>query len=334
MQANASSTVVTSREQAQAIIDKYSVFVFDIDGVVYLHEKPIPHAAETLLWLQNTLKKRLFFVTNNATRLRGAILSKFTKILGIPHDTFSEKQFCTAASLVADYLHQVDTKKAYVIGEGVFTQELALRGVPFVDGTSEHEHCKVDEKQFHQMFVSPPPEIQAFDAVIVGYDKSFNMYKCLYAACILQTNGEKCKSFIAGNREQTARVGVNTLLPHAIVMVSAVEAALDNGRKAQVLCKPSAAIIDMILKQLENDDEEQQHFKYSKSDIVMIGDSLDADIALAENASIDSILVLSGKTTTVEASVAQQAKANSSLNNNTLHVMSHIGLLYELLHKS
>src|SRR5436189_1167086 len=63
------------------IADGYDAFLFDLDGVLYRGERPIPGAAETIASLRAS-GKRIAFVTNNSSRTPDAI-SRHLVSLGI-----------------------------------------------------------------------------------------------------------------------------------------------------------------------------------------------------------------------------------------------------------
>ena len=56
--------------------------LFDMDGVLYNSEEPIPGAAETLAWVRNNKIPHLF-VTNTTSRSRDALAAKLARF-GIP----------------------------------------------------------------------------------------------------------------------------------------------------------------------------------------------------------------------------------------------------------
>ena len=63
----------------QTLVDKYDNFLFDLDGVVWEGDTVISGAPETLQYLRQA-GKRLFFVTNNATKSRESNKAKFDKL--------------------------------------------------------------------------------------------------------------------------------------------------------------------------------------------------------------------------------------------------------------
>ncbi len=77
--------------------------LFDMDGVLYNSEEPIPGAAETLVWLRERQIPYLF-VTNTTSRGRDALTEKLARF-GIPANPNEIMTPCEAA---ADWLHSQD----------------------------------------------------------------------------------------------------------------------------------------------------------------------------------------------------------------------------------
>ncbi len=73
--------------------------LFDMDGVLYNSDQPIPGAAETIRWVQECGIPHLF-VTNTTSRDRAALLAK---LCGFGIDAM-EHQILTPASAVAEWL--------------------------------------------------------------------------------------------------------------------------------------------------------------------------------------------------------------------------------------
>ena len=73
--------------------------LFDMDGVLYNSEEPIPGAAETLAWVRSR-EIPLLFVTNTTSRGRDALAAKLERF-GIPA---SPSQIMTPCEAAADWL--------------------------------------------------------------------------------------------------------------------------------------------------------------------------------------------------------------------------------------
>ena len=63
-------------------LPRYSAYVFDLDGTMYLGDALLPGAAETIARLR-TGGSKVLFLSNNPTRTRAQYAAKLTA-LGIP----------------------------------------------------------------------------------------------------------------------------------------------------------------------------------------------------------------------------------------------------------
>ena len=120
-------------------------------------------------------------------------------------------------------------------------------------------------------------DAEEVDAVLVGMDTSMNMYKLTFALACLK-NGAK---FYACNPDAYDKVGDRNI-PGAGCMVTQLEAA--SGVTPLVLGKPNKYAIETAI---------QEH-NLSKEESIMIGDRIDTDILLGQNADVDTCLVLTG----------------------------------------
>lgn len=151
------------------------VLIFDLDGVVYLGDTPIPGAIESL----NALAAQghsLYFLTNNSTRSRLTYVNKLTR-MGLP--TRAE-QVMTSAFATGLYLKSqgAEGKSVFVVGEEGLREEMAaigMRVLSLEDG-------------------SPA------DYVVAGLDRGFTYAKLQRAHHEITLNGA---IFVATNRDAT-----------------------------------------------------------------------------------------------------------------------------------
>jgi HAD superfamily hydrolase (TIGR01450 family) len=87
----------------ERLVDHYDLIIFDLDGVIYLIDKPIPGAAETVERL-HAEGKPLSFVTNNASR-RAADVAALLTGMGVPAEADEVLTSAgAAAAMLADRL--------------------------------------------------------------------------------------------------------------------------------------------------------------------------------------------------------------------------------------
>src|SRR5690349_2277495 len=138
-----------------------TVYVFDLDGVMYLGDTAIPFAAEAVARLRRA-GKQVYFLTNNSGRTRADYCEKLARVNGldVPEDRIFTSAYATALYLKAA---GAAGRRVFVIGEAGLAQELSdvggLRAVTVPD--------------------SVPPE--AIDYVAVGIDKQFTYDKLRFA---------------------------------------------------------------------------------------------------------------------------------------------------------
>ena len=243
----------------------YSVYVFDLDGVLYLGNTPIPHATEAIVRLQQA-GKALYFLTNNSGHTRADYSSKLASVNGL---SVSEDSIFTSAYATALYLKNSGAagRKVFVIGEPGLVQELS-------DTAGMIPVTTPDSVPFTDI-----------DYVVSGIDRQFSYDKLRFAhAAIAHGHAQ----FIATNRDATYPMECGTI-PGSGSLVAALATA--TGKDPLVIGKPETHAYFEILKAAG----------VSAENSVMIGDRLDTDIAVGNRAGAHTILVLTGVTSQQEA---------------------------------
>lgn len=200
-------------------LKKKELFLFDLDGVVYLGNEPIPGAKEVVETLRKK-NKRVYFLTNNSTRTRAKFRDKLIR-MGIQA---REAQIVTSAYATAQYLQQRSGSIVYVVGEEGLVNEFKAAGFQVFTGESSSD---------------------VIDYVVVGLDSYFNYQKLTNAMRAID-NGAK---FIATNNDPTLPTERGNL-PGAGTMVSALTAAVYH-EPMITIGKPNPFMVNLILK-LEN----------------------------------------------------------------------------------
>ncbi|KAJ5768532.1 4-nitrophenylphosphatase [Penicillium manginii] len=116
-------------------LDKFDVFLFDCDGVLWSGDHCFPGTVETLELLRNN-GKQVVFVTNNSTKSRADYCKKLEG-LGIPSTVEEVFSSSYSSSIYISRILQLpaNKRKVYVIGETGIEQELRSENVPFIGGT-------------------------------------------------------------------------------------------------------------------------------------------------------------------------------------------------------
>ncbi len=243
------------------------VVIFDLDGVLYRGDQPLPGAVETVERLRRS-GRRVIYATNNSTRTREEYVRRL-RGFGLPADL---DDVVTSAYATARYLQDqgLRPKDALVIGADGFRAELRAAGV------LAGEHA-----------VRPFAEAggSAADMVLVGLDQSFTYDKLAEAQRALLAGAP----FIAANKDLTYPVE-GRLLPGAGTVVAAIEAA--TGRTAVCVGKPEPYMFQEALRRTGA----------SGSEAVVVGDSVRTDVLAAHRVGALGVLILTGVTT--EASLS------------------------------
>ncbi len=199
-----------------AAVERYSDFLLDLDGVIYLNQEPIPDAVEFISRLRK-MGKGVLFLTNNSKYTRSEYREKLSG-MGIES---SDDDFMTASVATASFLEEnydLDHKSVYHIGgRGL---EEALRGT--------------------RLRLLAGEEGTGADFVVVGWDTELT-YDKLRIACLALHAGAV---FIATNSDATFPAP-DGLWPGAGSIVSALETAA--GREALVVGKPNVYMLQAAL---------------------------------------------------------------------------------------
>ena len=199
---------------------------------------------------------QLVFLTNNSTRTRKEYALKLSRIL---ESEITPDQIITSGYSAAEWLRKTKPgSKTIVIGEEGLVAELTMAGHTVL--TSDN-------------WISA-------DAVVIGLDRNLT-YRKLAAAHKAIVNGAL---FVATNRD-TSYPDVEETVPGAGSIVSLLETS--TGKKPIVDAgKPNKWILELALAKI----------RFPRNEVVVIGDRIDTDIAMAKENGLDSILVLTGVT--------------------------------------
>jgi glycerol-1-phosphatase len=114
-----------------AIADRFAGFIIDLDGVVWVGDRPVPGAAETIGELRRR-GKRVLFVTNDPRSSRQEYAAKLTEH-GIPS---ARDDVLTAGAATAEVAAGAagEGARAFVVGSPALKREVQAAGLSVVDG--------------------------------------------------------------------------------------------------------------------------------------------------------------------------------------------------------
>ncbi|MBE2240597.1 MAG: HAD-IIA family hydrolase [Caldilineaceae bacterium] len=239
-------------------------FVFDLDGTVYLGESALPGSVEGIAELRRR-GKRVLFVSNKPLEPRTKYAAKLTR-LGIPT---AAEDVITSGYVLGHYLAQHQPAlRYYVIGEENLRTELRGHGLTILDEL---------DGQDAQEVIDP----QGIDAVVVAFDRTLDYRKLntayqalMRGAWFYATNGDKTCPMPGG------------AIPDAGGTIAALEAM--TGRRLQLLAgKPSTLTMEVALDRLG----------LAAARCMMVGDRLETDILMGQNAGMLTAVALTGVST-------------------------------------
>jgi NagD protein len=189
-------------------------YLFDLDGTIYLGEKLIPRARETIEKLKS-LSKKIVYLSNKPLQTREDYASKLTR-LGIP--TQPDEVINSSLVMARGLSREAPGATVYVIGEIPLIEELVRAGF------------RISEKA---------GEIQY---VIASFDRTFDYRKLNIALQALK----KGARFIATNPDRTCPVEEGEI-PDCAAVIGAVEGT--TGMKVEAIVgKPSDIMIRVAVK--------------------------------------------------------------------------------------
>lgn len=242
--------------------ERVRLVIFDLDGVVYRGDEPIPGAADLVAWLHEA-GVPVRFATNNSMVGRDGYVGRLGA-MGIPT---SVEEIVTSSSATVEHLHRhaPEVHRVMAIGAEGLREELAAAGFATTmagDVVAPASGGPLDE---------------AYDAVIVGLDPAFD-YARMATAMSAVAAGARLIATNADARYPTPA----GFLPGAGSIVAAIVAA--TGATPEVIGKPEPAMFRAIIEASGVDP----------SETVVIGDNPAADVVGARRAGCAAILVLTG----------------------------------------
>ena len=252
-------------DQANAI----DGFIFDLDGTLYLGERALPGAVETIAALRRR-GKHILFVSNKPLEPARAYAAKLSR-LGI---SATEQDIITSAYVLGYHLaHTAPGSRLYVVGEEYLVGELRSHGLQVVGELQDQDPKRV---------IDP----QGIDAVVVAFDRTLS-YRKLNTAYQALRHGAR---FFATNSDKTCPLPGGDI-PDAGATIAALEHI--TGRKLELLAgKPSSLMLQVAMQRM--------HLPPQRC--LMTGDRLETDIRMGQAAGMATAVVLTGVTQRADVS--------------------------------
>lgn len=244
------------------------LFLFDMDGTLYLGDNVYSGAIELMNDLP-ALGKKYIYLTNNSSRAGSDYITRLRR-LGFPCE---RENVFTSGMATGMYLNQRHPNASvYLAGTKAFYRELQSYGIKLVNDENGHT------------------DAAAVDVVVQGFDTEL-VYEKLDLACHFLRRGA---AFIAANPDWVCPMPDDEVLPDCGSICALLTAS--SGKEPTYIGKPNRNMVDVISEMTGVANEK----------ICCVGDRLYTDIAVAQNAGAVSVLVLSGETTREMADAAER----------------------------
>lgn len=254
--------------------------IFDLDGVIYLGTRLLPHATETVRRLERA-RWSVSFATNGTTSTRDDYRKRL-RSLGLDVDA---ARIVSGSSATAAHLARRANppRDVLLVGTDGFRAELRRAGIAVRDRTRELVRPGPPWIERSGARAAAPP-----DTVVVGLDPEFDYAVLAEAQWAVMQGAE----LVAGNRDP-AFPGEGRTWPGAGPIVAAIEVA--TGRAALCIGKPEPFLFEEAIRGVGP----------GAHPVVVIGDSTDSDVVAAHRAGAVAVLVLTGMTTERELDMAR-----------------------------
>ncbi len=246
---------------SEALTSTVKGIMLDLDGVLWRGDALLPRARETVI----ELKERgysLAYVSNNSSLGKKGMHQKF-QALDIPLD--DEELVLATQVLGRAIAKKLNRATVFLIGSKRFREDLEEHGLRVLDKPEEIDYLT--------------------DYVVVGGDREINYEKLTRALRCLKQGAK-----IAAPNVDLTFPDDGGLLPGNGPIVAAVS-AMAKRPPDLIVGKPEPHLLT----------EAMERMGLSPDQCIMVGDSLDTDIAAAQAAGVRSVLVLSGTTTEHDA---------------------------------
>lgn len=262
--------MINDRNEIKKILSEKELFVFDMDGTIYLSDKVFPEAVTFVKKLREKGKRILFF-TNNASRTPEFYMVRLSRMGFEP----KRSEIMTSGDVTAMYLaRECSGQSVYVMGTPELVKSFRKYGINVI--------C--DDEGHMEQGASADIAVSSFDTTLT-YEKLKNI-------CGLIRSGSR---FICTHPDFNCPTD-SGFIPDSGAIVAAITAS--TGISPEYFGKPEKSCMDTVSRELKTD----------KSKMIMIGDRLYTDIAAGRNSDVTALLVMTGETTAemLENSIEEQ----------------------------
>ncbi len=255
-------------DKAGALLRSKTLFIFDMDGTIYLGGNPFPFAVDFIKKLRGAGKRVLFF-TNNASHSPEFYMDKLTRLGFAP----SSEEILSSGNVTSAFLTRKRAgRTVYLLGTPELWDQFHADGVDLV--------CDREGK----------PDGRACDIVVTSFDTTLT-YEKLTVACDFIRNGAE---YLCTHPDYNCPTETG-FIPDSGAIAACVTAS--TGVSPVCFGKPYRETVEMI----------EEITGARRSEMCIFGDRLYTDIATGKNHGILSVLVLTGETTEADVAAAEEA---------------------------
>ena len=240
-----------------------TLFIFDMDGTIYLDDKPLPGAMEFIEKIKSDASKKYVYFTNNASKDPLTYINKLKKI-GFPTeisdiaDTSNISAVLTSADVLIKYLKLYrPNKSVYLLGTSYLEAMFRDSGI--------------------DLFY--PEEDASPDIVVSSFDTSLTYFK-LERACTYIRNGAE---WLTTHPDINCPVE-GGYIPDCGAINELIKSSTDKPLP-KAFGKPYGEVVEML----------EEIYKISRNEMVIFGDRLYTDIALGKTNGMLAVLLLTGE---------------------------------------
>ena len=253
-------------------LSKKKAFVCDLDGTLFMGPNPIVSAVDFVIENTKSGRFRYYYLTNNTSKCPEEYMKKIS-CANIP---VTPEQILTPLITLEAYIREKGYRSVYLIASEKVTAHLAAR---LADAEVKFEY----EPERNELIALTYDKELTYDKLAKA-TALWNMRNCEPSPmCPVRTENQTPVDFVATHPD-TCCPSERGPIPDIGGMMKFLE--ITNGMKpTHVFGKPSPTLLAPVLAQ------------FKPEEIAVVGDRLYTDKAIADNAGVDFVCVLSGETT-------------------------------------
>ena len=253
-------------------LSKKKAFVCDLDGTLFMGPNPIPSAVKFVIDSTNSGRFAFYYLTNNTSKCPEEYMKKISGA-AIP---VAPEQILTPLITLESYIREKGYKSVYLISSEKVKAHMAER---LADAGVSLDY---DPERNELIALTYDKELTY--AKLADATSLWNMRNCPPSPmCTVRTKNQTPVDFVATHPDNCCP-SERGPIPDIGGMMKFLE--ITNGMKpSHVFGKPSPTLLAPVLE------------KFRHEEIAMVGDRLYTDKAIADNAGVDFVCVLSGETT-------------------------------------